>query len=123
MKDRALRLYIAPRIPKRWPERYIYCSTTPCSRVQVIGYEDRDAGGVALSADVRAMMHRPRRWDERNRAYRSVDKNLVQALDRLGTISGRLSLPQVAAERAHREGPIERGRRGRVPGREAHEHG
>ena len=66
----------------------------------IIGYEDRDAGGAALKADVRAMMHRLRLWDERNRVHEGVDRNLVHALDLLEPISGKLSLPQVAAERA-----------------------
>jgi len=66
----------------------------------VIGREDRDAGGSALGAEVRSMMHRLRLWDERNKVHGGADRSLVHALDLLEPICAKLSLPQAAAERA-----------------------
>ena len=65
----------------------------------VIGREDRDASGAALSSEVRSMVHRLRLWD--GRAQReSAGGDLMSALDLLDIISGKLGLPRAAAERA-----------------------
>jgi len=66
----------------------------------MISREDRDAGGTALGAEVRAMMHRLRRWDERNRAHERADRNLIHALELVDTLAGKLSVPPAVIERA-----------------------
>jgi len=66
----------------------------------VIGYEDRDAGGSPLGAEVRSMMHHLRLWDGRNQVHEGVDRSLMHALDLLNPICAKLSLPQAATERA-----------------------
>jgi len=66
----------------------------------VISREDRDAGGAALGAEVRAMMRRLRLWDGRNKVHGGAERGLVRALDLVDILDGKLSLPPAVIERA-----------------------
>jgi len=66
----------------------------------MIGGQDRDASGRALTGSMRSSMERMRTWDKRSQAHESVDRNLRQAFSELRRLSENLSLSESITERA-----------------------
>ena len=61
---------------------------------------ESDAYGRKLSASKRQQMWRLRKWQIRSRVYRSIDRNLAQAMSELERLSSKLSIPKSIKEEA-----------------------
>lgn len=59
-----------------------------------IGKEDRDAFGVKLSPEKRAEIHRLRKWQERTKSAKTLDRNLRNAMIELNSINSQLKLTE-----------------------------
>src|SRR3989441_10125224 len=57
----------------------------------VIGTDNRDSSGKALSSSMRSTVERLRTWDRRSQAHESADRNLRQALHELRRHSDKLT--------------------------------
>ena len=66
----------------------------------VIGWQDTDAKGNALSGERRQRMRRLRRWDERFRRRSSSDTNLMYALGEISRMASALGVPDSTRETA-----------------------
>lgn len=66
----------------------------------VIGAENRDASGKALSASMKATIERLRTWDGRSQVHEPEDRNLRQAFSELDRLADKLNLSGVVVERA-----------------------
>lgn len=66
----------------------------------MIGLQDKDASGKALSASMRATMERLRTWDGRSQVHEPVDRNLRQAFSELDRLADKLSLSDAVIEKA-----------------------
>lgn len=65
-----------------------------------IGWRDKDARGIPLSAEKRARFHRLRLWDERFRTEGAPERNLEQALGEIDRMASGLGLPAPCREMA-----------------------
>ena len=66
----------------------------------VIGTDNRDSSGKALSSSMRSTVERLRTWDRRSKAHESADRNLRQALNELRRYSDKLTVSEAITERA-----------------------
>ena len=66
----------------------------------VIGWQNTDAKGNALSGERRQQMRRLRRWDERFRRRSSSDTNLMYALGEINRMASALGAPDSTRETA-----------------------
>ena len=66
----------------------------------VIGWQDTDAKGNALSGERRRQVHRLRRWDERFRRRSPSDTNLMHALGEIDRMASALGVPDSTRETA-----------------------
>ncbi|ELZ38143.1 transcription initiation factor IIB [Halorubrum distributum] len=66
----------------------------------IIGWQNTDAKGNALSGEQRQQMRRLRRWDERFRRRSSADKNLMHALGEINRMASALGVPDSTRETA-----------------------
>src|SRR5207245_2100364 len=66
----------------------------------VIGTDNRDSSGKALSSSMRSTVERLRTWDRRSQAHESADRNLRQALNELRRYSDKLTVSEAITERA-----------------------
>jgi transcription initiation factor TFIIB len=65
-----------------------------------IANTDRDASGQKIDATMRSTMNRLRIWHFRTQAYKSTDKNLLQAFNELDLLKDKLSLPDASVHKA-----------------------
>jgi len=69
----------------------------------MVGWQNTDAKGNALSGERRQQMRRLRRWDERFRRRSSADRNLMHALGEIDRMASAVSrVEQIRVERAYR---------------------
>jgi transcription initiation factor TFIIB len=66
----------------------------------MIGWQNTDAKGNALSGERRQQMRRLRRWDERFRRRSSADRNLMHALGEIDRMASALGVPDSTRETA-----------------------
>ncbi len=58
----------------------------------VIDWRDRDTSGNKLNPEMKAKMHRLRKWNSRSRTHLSSDRNLRRAMGELDRIASQLSI-------------------------------
>jgi len=66
----------------------------------MIGWQDTDANGNALSGERRQQMRRLRKWDDRFRRRSSADRNLMHALGEINRMASALGVPDSTRETA-----------------------
>jgi len=66
----------------------------------MVGWQNTDAKGNALSGERRQQMRRLRRWDERFRRRSSADRNLMHALGEIDRMASALGVPDSTRETA-----------------------
>lgn len=66
----------------------------------MVGWQNTDAKGNALSRERRQQMRRLRRWDERFRRRSSADRNLMHALGEIDRMASALGVPDSTRETA-----------------------
>ena len=66
----------------------------------MIGWQNTDAKGNALSGEQRQQMRRLRRWDERFRRRSPADRNLMHALGEINRMASALGAPDSTRETA-----------------------
>ncbi len=66
----------------------------------IIGGENKDAAGRALSGAMKSSVERLRTWDRRSQVHESADRNLKQAFSELRRLSEKLSVSEAVTERA-----------------------
>ena len=66
----------------------------------MIGWQNTDAKGNALSGEQRQQMRRLRRWDGRFRRRSSADRNLMHALGEINRMASALGVPDSTRETA-----------------------
>ena len=64
----------------------------------VVGWQNTDANGNALSGERRQQMRRLRQWDERFRRRSSADRNLMHALGEIDRMASALGVPDSTRE-------------------------
>jgi transcription initiation factor TFIIB len=66
----------------------------------IIGGENKDAAGRALSGAMKSSVERMRTWDRRSQVHESQDRNLKQAFSELRRLSEKLAVSEAVTERA-----------------------
>lgn len=63
-----------------------------------IGWQNRDAAGRRLDAEMMSKIYRLRKWQQRSKVADSINRNLSYALGEMSKISSSLSLPKNVVE-------------------------
>ncbi len=66
----------------------------------MIGQQDKDASGRALSTSMRSIIERLRTWNSRSQVHEPLDRNLRQAFSELDRLADKLKVNEAVVERA-----------------------